>query len=128
MRKNSVKMTRINQEIVRTMSDILRNDLKDPRVGMLTSVTGADAGTDLKTCKIYISAYGNDGERASTMEALRRAEGFIKKKLAEKLNLRNTPALTFIEDSSISYGMHIESILQTIDMGEEDGDESDHIS
>ncbi len=121
MRKNSVKMTRINQEIVRTMADILRNDLKDPRVGMLTSVTGADAGTDLKTCKVYISAYGDENERAEAMAALRRAEGFIKRKLAEKLNLRNTPALTFIEDTSISYGMHIESILQTIDLGEEDG-------
>ncbi len=114
-------MTRINQEIVRTMADILRNDLKDPRVGMLTSVTGADAGTDLKTCKVYISAYGDENERAEAMAALRRAEGFIKRKLAEKLNLRNTPALTFIEDTSISYGMHIESILQTIDLGEEDG-------
>ncbi len=121
MRKNSVKMTRINQEIVRTMADILRNDLKDPRVGILTSVTGADAGTDLKTCKVYISAYGDENERAEAMAALRRAEGFIKRKLAEKLNLRNTPALTFIEDTSISYGMHIESILQTIDLGEEDG-------
>ena len=118
MRKNSIKMTRINQEIVKALSDILRNDLKDPRVDMLTSVTGADAGTDLKTCKVYISTYGDEDKMSDTLDALKNAEGFIKRQLASKLNLRNTPALTFMPDNSISYGMHIESILNTLDTGD----------
>ena len=104
-------MTRINQEIVRALSEIILYEVKDPRIGKMTSVTGADAGTDLKTCKVYVSGCGTEEELSDTLTALRRAEGFIRHSLAEKLNLRNTPQLTFLPDRSVSYGMHIDSIL-----------------
>ena len=124
-------MTRINQEIVRELSNIIRNELKDPRIAMMTSVTGADAGTDLKTCKVYISAYGEEDAMERTMEGLQKAEGFIRRQLAMNLNLRNTPALTFIPDRSMEYGMHIDGLLKELlpdgasdADGEEDAEEN----
>ena len=56
MRKNSIKNTRINGEVQKELSNIIRNEIKDPRIGMMTSVTAAEVAPDLKTCKVYISA------------------------------------------------------------------------
>ncbi|MBE5997941.1 MAG: 30S ribosome-binding factor RbfA [Lachnospiraceae bacterium] len=111
MRKNSVKLTRINQEIVRELSEIIRSEVKDPRVGMMTSVTGADTTTDLKSCKVYISVLGGEEALATTMEGLNACRGFLRRMLAQNLNLRNTPELIFIADRSIEYGTHIAGIL-----------------
>ena len=61
MRKNSIKNTRINGEIQRELSNIIRTELKDPRIGMMTSVTDVEAAPDLKTCKVYISVLGKSG-------------------------------------------------------------------
>ena len=115
-------MTRINQEIVRELSNIIRSELKDPRVGLMTSVTGADAGTDLKTCKVYISVLGDEETMRETLAGLRNAEGFIRRMLAHNLNLRNTPELTFLPDNSIAYGMHISGILDTLSIPPEEED------
>ncbi len=111
MRKNSVKLIRINQEIVRELSELIRSEVKDPRVGIMTSVTGADTTTDLKTCKVYISVLGGEEALKATMEGLNASKGFLRKMLARNLNLRNTPELIFTADRSIEYGTHIEGIL-----------------
>ena len=83
MRKNSVKNRRINDEVQRALSEILR-ELKDPRVSSLTSVMAVDVAPDLKTCS---------------------ANGFIRGELARRVNLRNTPELRFFADDSIAYGV-----------------------
>ena len=105
MRKNSIKNTRINGEVQKELSQIIRSEVKDPRIHPMTSVTEAVVAPDLKSCKVYISVLGSKEERVSTLEGLRKAEGFIRSKLAHTLNLRNTPELTFIEDDSIEYGV-----------------------
>ena len=130
MRKNSVKLTRINQEVVKELSSIIRSELKDPRVDILTSVTGADTSTDLKTCKVYISVYGDEEKMKETLAALANAEGFLRRMLAKNLNLRNTPELSFFPDRSITYGMHIDGILKDLDLSEKErtyDDESQRI-
>ena len=104
MRKNSVKNRRINDEVQRALAGIVR-EVKDPRISPLTSVTGTEVAPDLKTCKVYISVYGDSEAGAKTMEGLRSAAGFIRSELARKVNLRNTPQLTFILDDSIAYGV-----------------------
>ena len=111
MRKNSVKLTRINQEIVKELSELIRSEVKDPRVGMMTSVTGADTTTDLKTCKVYISVLGGEEALSETMQGLNACRGFLRRMLARNLNLRNTPELIFEADRSIEYGSHIAGIL-----------------
>ena len=123
MRKNSIKHTRVNMEIQRELSRILRSELKDPRVGIMTSVTGVDVTTDLKTCKVYVSVLGSEEEKENTMAALERAVGFIRHQLAVNLNLRNTPELNFIADDSIEYGVAMSGRIDEVigkDAGESD--------
>ena len=104
MRKNSVKNRRVNDEVQRALASIVR-EVKDPRISPLTSVTGTEVAPDLKTCKVYISVYGDAEEGKKTMEGLHSAARFIRGELARKVNLRNTPELTFVLDDSIAYGV-----------------------
>lgn len=78
MRKNSIKNTRINSEVMREVSQIIRTELKDPRVSMMTSVTDVNVTTDLKYCTVYISVLGSEEESVKTLEGLRKAGGFIR--------------------------------------------------
>lgn len=114
MRKNSVKHVRINQAVQREIGNILRSEVKDPRIGIMTSVTAVDVATDLKTCKVYISVLGDETAREETKIALDKAEGFIRRSLAQNLNLRNTPKLTFIMDDSIEYGVNMSGMIDRV--------------
>ena len=125
MRKNSVKHVRVNQAVQRELSNIIRNEIKDPRVGIMTSVTAVDVATDLKTCKVYISVFGSDKEKEDTMKALDKAEGFVRRSLAANLNLRNTPELTFIADNSIEYGVTMSAKIDQVMEQDARSDESD---
>ena len=93
MRKNSIKNVRINAEVQRELSNIIRNEVKDPRIHMLTSVVSVIVAPDLKTCKAYISVLGSTEEGEATVAGLKNAEGFIRSQLAKNLNLRNTPQI-----------------------------------
>jgi ribosome-binding factor A len=104
MRKNSVKNRRINDEVRKALAAIVR-DVKDPRISPLTSITGTEVAPDLKTCKVYVSVYGDSEAGTRTMEGLKSASRFIRGELARKVNLRHTPALTFVLDDSIAYGV-----------------------
>ena len=119
MRKNSIKNTRINGEVQRELSNIIR-ELKDPRIGIMTTVTAVEVAPDLKTCKVYISVLGDDEKRKETLAGLKSAEGYIKHQLAERLNLRNTPALTFIADTSTEYGIKMNKLIDEICTAKED--------
>ena len=109
---------RINDEMRREMMDILRK-VKDPRVqDAFVSVTAVDCTADLKHAKIYYSALRGDEKELA--KGLKAATGFIRRELAAGLNLRITPELTFVRDSSITYGAHISSILNTLDISDEE--------
>ena len=75
MRKNSIKNTRINGEVMKELSLIIRQEIKDPRIHMMTSVTSVEVAPDLKTCKAYISVMGSDEEKKDTIAGLRSAAG-----------------------------------------------------
>ena len=107
MRKNSIKNTRINGEVMKELSLIIRQEIKDPRIHMMTSVTSVEVAPDLKTCKAYISVMGSDEEKKDTIAGLRSAEGYVRRQLAKRLNLRNTPEIQFVLDQSIEYGVHM---------------------
>lgn len=102
--RKSIKGTRVNGEVRKEMSRILREELKDPRIPEMTSVTDVEVTGDLKYAKIYVSVLGNDTEKQGAMEGLRSATSFIRSQLAKNVNLRNTPELTFVLDESIEYG------------------------
>ena len=104
MRKNSIKNTRINAEVQKELCNIIR-ELKDPRIGLMTSVTAVEVAPDLKTCKAYISVLGDEEAQANTLKGLKSAEGYIRRELARSVNLRNTPEIKFVVDQSIEYGV-----------------------
>ena len=114
MRKNSIKNTRINGEVQRELSTIIRQEIKDPRIHMMTSVTQTEVAPDLKTCKAFISVLGNAEEKKNTIAGLRSAEGYIRRLLAKNLNLRNTPEIHFILDDSIEYGVHMSHLIDEV--------------
>lgn len=106
MRKRSIKNTRVNTEVQRELSNIVRN-MKDPRVAPWTSVVAAEVAPDLKTCKVYISVLGDEKAQEDTIKGLQSAEGYIRRELAHTLNMRNTPEIHFILDQSIEYGVNM---------------------
>jgi ribosome-binding factor A len=107
-------MIRINDEIMKEISNILRSDLKDPRIGIVTSVSKVDTTNDLKYCKVYISILGDDEKRKETMDVIKKASGFIRSLVARRINLRVTPEFTFILDDSLDYSFKIDKILKDI--------------
>lgn len=111
MRKNSVKNTRINGEVHRVMAEIIRGEIKDPRIASMTSVVDVQVAPDLKTCKAWISVLGNEQAQKDTLAGLRSAEGYIRTQLAKKINLRNTPEIHFIMDQSIEYGVNMSKLI-----------------
>lgn len=114
MRKNSIKNTRINGEVQRELSVLIRKEIKDPRIHMMTSVTQVEVAPDLKTCKAFISVLGDAEEKKNTLAGLRSAEGYIRRLLAKNLNLRNTPEIHFILDDSIEYGVHMSHLIDEV--------------
>ncbi len=114
MRKNSIKNTRVNVEVQRELSNIIRGGIKDPRVAPMTSVVAVEVAPDLKTCKAYISVYGDEKAQADTVKGLQSAEGFIRRELARNLNMRNTPQISFVIDQSIAYGVEMSKKIDDV--------------
>ena len=125
MRKNSVKNTRINGEVQRVLAEIIRGGLKDPRISPWTSVVAVEVAPDLKTCKAYISVMGSDEEKKDTIAGLRSAEGYVRRQLAKRLNLRNTPEIQFVLDQSIEYGVHMSRLIDEVNKETPERDEED---
>ena len=114
MRKGSTKNNRINEDVARVISAILREDVKDPRISPIVSVTEAIVAPDLKTAKIFISVLGSDEDGERTMEGIKSSAGYIRHQLAVRLNLRNTPVLDFILDKSIAYGVSMSHRIEEV--------------
>ena len=114
MRKNSIKNTRINMEVQRALSEIIRGEIKDPRIHPMTTVVAVDVTPDLKYCKAYISVLGDDEAAVSTIQGLKSAVGYVRRELARKVNLRNTPEITFVLDQSIEYGVNMSRLIDEV--------------
>ena len=114
MRKNSIKNTRINGEVQRELSNIIRGETKDPRIAPFTSVVSVEVAPDLKSCKAYISVLGDEKVQQDTVEGLKSAEGYIRRQLAQNINLRNTPEIRFILDQSIEYGVNMSKLIDDV--------------
>ena len=114
MRKHSIKNTRINGEVQRELANIIRGEIKDPRIHPMTSVVAVEVAPDLKTCKAWISVLGNEQAQQDTIAGLKSAEGFIRRKLAHTINLRNTPEIKFVLDQSIEYGIHMSKMIDEV--------------
>lgn len=104
---------RINEEVKREISVLLREEVKDPRLTAMISVTNVNVTRDLSYAKVYVSIFAKDEEeKKSNFEALKNSAGFIRKEIAHRINLRQSPQIIFELDDSIDYGMHINDLLQ----------------
>lgn len=122
MRKNSVKNTRINGEVQKELANLIRGEIKDPRISPWTSVVSVEVSPDLKTCKAWISVLGGEDEIENTLKGLNSAEGFIRRELARRINLRNTPEIRFIMDQSIAYGVDMSKKIDDVMKAQGDHD------
>jgi len=115
------RMIRINEEIKKELSDIIRQDLKDPRINQtMVSVLNVDTTNDLKYCKIYISIMGDEEQKQGVIDGLKSASGFIRREIARRINLRNTPELIFKMDDSIEYGIRLSKLIHDVNSNTED--------
>lgn len=114
MRKNSIKNTRINEEVLRRLSEIIRGSIKDPRIHPMTSIVSVEVAPDLKTCKAYVSVLGDKQAQKDTLAGLNSAEGYIRRSLAQSANLRHTPQIKFIIDQSIEYGVNMSHLIDQV--------------
>ena len=114
MKKRSIKNIRINAEVQRELGNIIRNEVKDPRISPMTTVVTAEVTPDLKYCKAYISVLGDEKAQADAVKGLKSAASHLRSKLAKSLNLRNTPELTFVGDRSIAYGVSMSKLIDDV--------------
>ncbi len=120
-----IREERLNEEMKKTVSAILF-DLKDPRVGGLTSVTKVEVTNDLKYAKVYVSVYDGDAEkRREALDALNHAAGFVAHEVGQRMQIRCIPRFRFVADESIAYGAHIADILNKLHLSETDNTPSD---
>jgi ribosome-binding factor A len=105
---------RINEEMKREISNIIQNEIRDPRISSMVSVTRVEVTKDLSYAKVYVSLFGSDESNKETLAALKSSARFIRKEVGHRIKLRLTPEILIEEDSSIKQGMHIEEILHKI--------------
>lgn len=117
MRKNSVKNTRVNGEVQKVLAEIIRGELKDPRINPMTTVMAVEVAPDLKSCKAFISVLGDVKSQEDTLKGLNSAMGYIRTQLAKKINLRNTPEIKFIMDQSVEYGINMSRLIDEVNAG-----------
>jgi ribosome-binding factor A len=109
------RLIRINDEIARVTAEVIRSELSDPRIGSVVSVLKAETTPDLKYCKIHVSFLSDDPDE--TLAALHKATGFIRRRIAEIINLRITPEIKFVYDDAIAYGMKMTRLIEEVNKG-----------
>ncbi len=110
---SELRVRKIQEFIKQEVGSMLLSDLKDPRLGFIT-VTGVKLTGDLREATIYVSLFGKPEEKEASMVALNKAKGFIRKELGQRLRIYYTPTISFEEDTSLDYGMHIEGLLKKV--------------
>ena len=114
------RIERVNHLIRQEISELLRREVKDPRLGGLVSITEVITSPDLKHAKVFVSCIGNDEKKKEILSALVAASGFLHNELTKRLRLRHIPVLDFRWDYSIEQGARI---LELIDKVTQSGDQ-----
>ncbi|MBQ9326711.1 MAG: 30S ribosome-binding factor RbfA [Clostridia bacterium] len=112
------RVDRLSEEIQREVDEIIRHDLRDPRIDGMWSITRAEVTGDLRYAKIYVSCL-EDEKRTELLAALKHAAGMIRRELGRRMKIRYIPELLFISDENIAYGVHIAAVLKEVIKDEE---------
>lgn len=118
-----IRVGRVGEQIKKEIVDIVRSEIKDPRVGFVT-IMDVETSGDLQHATIFVSVLGKEEQRKETMEALQKASGFIRSEIGRRIRLRRTPELHFKLDTSLDYSSRISQVLRDIEEGGA-GDESE---
>lgn len=105
------RVQRVAEQMRKDVADILCNELKDPRLGMV-SLTRVELSADMRYAKIFVSIYGDTGTKEVTMSVLRKASGFIRREVGQRLGLRYAPQISFRFDPSIEEGARILELIE----------------
>lgn len=105
---------RINEELKKIVSNVIQNEIKDPRINSMISVTNVSVTKDLRYAKVYVSIFGSESNKIETLEILKNSSGFIRKEVGKNIKLRYIPEIIIEFDNSIEHGMHIDSLLKKI--------------
>lgn len=109
----SQRLLRIEREIVRELSELVHEQLKDPRVGFVT-ILAAEVSPDLRSARVYASPMGDERASRDTMKGLQSAAGFLSAELGKRLNTRRTPSITFVRDGSIERGVRVSHVIDEV--------------
>jgi ribosome-binding factor A len=118
----SRRLERLNEQMRRDISEILRNEVKDPRVGLIT-VTEARVSSDLSYARLYVRAL--DGNEEGMLEGLKAATPYIRRELGKRLSIRHIPELRFEADRALENALHIEKLLSEVRVPDEDPSDAD---
>ncbi|MEC4892586.1 MAG: 30S ribosome-binding factor RbfA [Oscillatoria sp. PMC 1051.18] len=120
---NDRRVSRVSSQIKREVSQMLMNEIKDDRVGAgMVSITDVDVSGDLQHAKIFVSIYGTDEAKAETMEGLKSSTAFVRRQLGQRMRLRRTPEVVFLEDASLERGDRMVALLNKISSERQDQD------
>ena len=108
----SRRTERVNELLREEIADILRADLRDPRIGGLVTVTSVDVSPDLRRAEAFVSVLGSEEERASTMRALEHARPFLRHELSRRVKLRYTPDVHFVSDTSMERAQEMTDLMR----------------
>jgi len=109
------RIARVAEMIRREVSQLLFSGIKDDRVGMgMVSVTHVDVAGDLQHAKVFVSIYGSDEDKSAAMAGLKSATGFVRSELGNRMRLRRTPEILFVEDASIEQGTKVLSLINRL--------------
>jgi len=114
VKQPSNRLIRYNNDFAREIAEIIHSELKDPRVGHIVSVLKTETSVDLKYCKVYVSILGSPAEQQETLEGLQNAAGFIRKRIAERVNPRQAPEIRFLFDDSMEYGFKMDKLIEDV--------------
>ncbi|KUO52279.1 MAG: ribosome-binding factor A [Desulfitibacter sp. BRH_c19] len=118
----SMRPNRVAEQMKKEMAAIIEHQVKDPRIGFIT-ITNVELSNDLRHAKIFFSSLGNDEEQKKSLEGLEKAKGFIRKEIAQRIQLRYAPEILFRIDNSIEHGVKISRILSEIKSDEKEKEE-----
>lgn len=117
---NIKRINRISEEVRKTVSELLTREIKDPRIGPMTSVTKVEVTNDLRYANIFVSVLGDKSVKEETLEGLESAKGFIRKEIGSKMDLRYVPEPIFHLDESIEQGIYISKLIDKVNKVDED--------
>jgi len=108
---NPQRLRRVADQIQRELSDILRSELKDPRVGMIT-LTGVEVSPDFAHAKVFFTSLAEAAQRDEVRAGLKRASGFLRTMLGARIKIHNTPELHFVYDESVESGIRLTHLIE----------------